>query len=340
MKRSTAILGLFAAQLASVPSLNTAPLNAPPPKLLREINLAPSAYAVRNLAFSPDEHWIAVLAGPKRNDLLVLPVDGTPGQSIHSDPGMPIFWGPDWSPSSDALLVGEAAGGVLGFIDGEHLLARAVPGKGKPPAFDTLDLEGRVIDTWPAQKQWELAAISPERHLLAVFSDSDQSKTILIDYASKRLIQTKSNPTWLYQDGNRSQGIWEYFAESGKTLCLIGSAESHAAGAECWDVETGEKIAEFHRFPGGMPAAASIHGSRLVLTQVTPFRSKNGPLIDSYGQRVVWDFRSGGEIAAWGITGQIAGKDNIVVPSAIAISSTGRYIAEGAKGILRIYELP
>jgi hypothetical protein len=373
MRRSAAIIGLFAAQLASVPSFSAAPLNAPAPKLLREINLASSADAVRNLSFSPDEHWIAVLAGPKRNDLLVLPVDGTPGQSIHIDPGMPIFWGPEWSPTSDALLVGEAAGfkhgvaklfdlqgkvlwqrngpgvelwsrdpagGTFGFIDSEHLLARSIPGKGKPAAFDTLDLEGRVIDTWPTRKQWEFAAMNPDRHLLAVFSDSDQSETIVLDYASKRVIQTKSNPTWLYQDGNRSQGIWEYFAESGKSLCLVGNAESHATGAECLDVDTGEKFAQFHRFPGGMPAAASVHSSRLVLTQVTPFRSKERPLIDSYGQRVVWDFRSGAEIAAWGITAQTAGRGSIVVPSAVAISSTGRYIAEGANGILRIYELP
>jgi WD40 repeat protein len=373
MRRRTAVIGLFAAQLASVPLLNTAPLSALAPKLLREINLASSADAVRNLSFSPDEHWIAVLAGPKRNYLLLLPVDGTPGQGIHIDPGMPIFWGPDWSPDSRSILVGEAAGskhgiaklfdlqgkvlwqrngpgvelwsrdpagGALGFIDGEHLLARSIPGKGKPAAFDTLDLEGRVIDAWSPRKQWEFAAINPDRHLLAMFSDSDQSETIVIDYASKRVIQTKSNPTWLYRDGNRSQGIWEYFTESGKTLCLVGNAESRANGAECLDVDTGEEIAEFHRFPGGVPAAASVHGSRLVLTQVTAFRSKNGLLIYSYGQRVAWDFRSGAEIATWGITSQTVGQGSIVAPPAVAISSTGRYIAEGANGILRIYELP
>jgi hypothetical protein len=59
---------------------------------------------------------------------------------------------------------------------------------------------------------------------------------------------------------------------------------------------------------------------------------------------VVWDFRSGIEVAAWepGTQTVETARDfqRIVRPAPAAISSTGRYIAEGTEGILRIYELP
>jgi hypothetical protein len=367
MKRSTAILGFFAVQFVLTASQ--------PPKLLRETHLPPPAESVGMLAFSPDEHWIAVVAGPRQGELLLLPLNGTPDQNIHIDPGGPISWGPVWSPNSDAVLVGELAGskqgiaklyslrgtqlwehdgpglqlfsynpagGVFGFLDSEHLLARESPKDGKA-ACDTLDLQGHVLDTWPAPKEWELAAINPDRHLLAMFADHIQSKTLVIDYPSKKVLQTRSNPTWLYQNGGRSAGVWQYFADGGKTLCSVGSAESHPAGAECWDAGSGEKIAEFQRFTGGAPAAASDRGSRLVLTQETRFWSKRRSEIGSYGERVVWDFRSGAELAAWETTGQAVvthGTSAVIRPTPVAISSTGRYVAEGGGGILRIYELP
>jgi WD40 repeat protein len=365
MKRITAILGLFAAQLA----VSASPSNAPSPKLLREIDL-PAFMRVGTLAFSPDEHWIAVIGGGHRSELLLLPLDGSPEQTIHIDSGMPIFWGPEWSPNSGAVVGASAAhkqglaklysvrgnqlwehvntgqtiwdadGGVFAFLDPGPLLARQISDKGKPAGFETLDLQGQVIDTWPEQKQWQVAAINPDRHLVAVFPDRSLSKTLIIDYPSKRVIQTKSNPTWLYEGGGRSQGVLEYFVEAGKTICTVGSAESRAVDAECRDVDSGQKIAEFHRFTGGWPAAASDHASRLVLTQETRFWSKRRSQIDSYGERVVWDFRAGTEIAAWGVRGQSSGASSIIQPSPVAISPTGRYLAEGADGILRIYELP
>jgi hypothetical protein len=367
MKRITAILGFFAAQLVT----SASPSNAPTPKLLREIKLPASIHFVSTLAFSPDEHWIAVVGGAHRSELLLLPLSGSPDQTVHIDSSMPIFWGPEWSPNSDAVLVGESAahkrgiaklysvrgnqlwehvnagqtmwdadGGVFGFLDPEHLLARQISDKGKPVGFETLDLQGHVIDTWPEQKQWHVAAMNPDRHLVAVFPDRYLSKTLIIDYPSKRVIQTKSNPTWLYPGGGRSQGVLEYFVEAGKTICTVGSAESRAVDAECRDVDSGHKIAEFHRFTGGWPAAASDRASRLVLTQETRFWSRKGNEIDAYGERVVWDFRSGAEIAAWGIRGQSSGANGVIQPSAVAISSTGHYLAEGADGSFQIYELP
>jgi hypothetical protein len=62
------------------------------------------------------------------------------------------------------------------------------------------------------------------------------------------------------------------------------------------------------------------------------------------GGRVVWDFRSSAEVAAWAPAVQYLETDrnvrDVAQPAPAAISPSGRYVAEGADGMLRIYELP
>jgi hypothetical protein len=231
----------------------------------------------------------------------------------------------------------------IGFLDAGHLLAHHVTAKGKAAGFDTLDLQGQVVDTWNAPENWTNAAINPDRRLLAVLSGDLRSKMLIIDYPSRKVIRTESNPTWLYPDGSRSESSSWYFAEAGKTMCAVGNVESHDIHPQCWDIDSGQKIGAYERFLEGAPAGASIHGSRLVLTQSLFLWRRRGSETIS-GGRVVWDFRAGTEVAAWEPGTQnveaIGGVQPILQPAPVAISSTGRYVAEGADGILRIYELP
>jgi hypothetical protein len=140
----------------------------------------------------------------------------------------------------------------------------------------------------------------------------------------------------------------------------VESNGKYSSEAECRDVDSGTKINEFRRFQGGTsarefqsfqegdPPEASTQGSRLLLTHITPFPSKDKLDVTGktvvYGERVVWDFRSGAEVATWGMPQDVW--KNVThsftqpVPVPIVISATGRYIAEGAGGVLRIYELP
>jgi hypothetical protein len=60
---------------------------------------------------------------------------------------------------------------------------------------------------------------------------------------------------------------------------------------------------------------------------------RTGALVFPRSERVVWDFCSGIEVAAWEVP-QIAWTGHV------AISSTGRYVAETAGALLRIYHLP
>lgn len=306
-------------------------------------------------------------------DLLLVPVGESSERIVRLDPGPPIGWGPVWSPDSKALLVGEfasatqgvaklfnlrgdqiwardvtqppsafpfppdrPAGEVFGFLSSDRLIAELLE-KHQPASFAALDLHGQVTDSWRVPKKWTIAAASPERRLLAVYSGDDRSKTLIIDYSSRKVIQSKRNPTWLYRHGVNSAVNAEFFTEGGKTLCVVGGLPDDERPAECWDVDTGKTVGEFRRFYGGAPAAGSTHSSRLILTQVrTSFRQD----IDYYSDGVVWDFRAGAEVAAWPAPGQLFRASGIVQPAAVALSATGRYAADGAAGILRVYELP
>lgn len=304
--------------------------------------------------------------------------NGSSGQQtgdlgIQIDPGLYSAEGAVWSPNSDSFYVqGIAAGNSLGpkarltvklfnlrgeellrrdeplkdprvpmfgFLDTEHLLSGGTLSK-RTVGLETIDLQGQVVDTWTPPKQWRVVDMSPDRHLLAVLSDDQATKTLVVDYPSKKVILTKDNS---YPDLSLGGGYREtsqFFTEGGKTLCSVGSAQMNEprfdVATECWDVDSGESIAKFDGFPGGAPAAASSRGSRLILTHYTVVR---GAVSGGYlgAEYVVWDFRSGAQVAAW------KAQSTARIPprlSGIAISSTGRYVAEIVGDVLRIYELP
>ena len=137
-----------------------------------------------------------------------------------------------------------------------------------------------------------------------------------------------------------------HFAEGGRTLCSVGSYGRGARAAQCFDIESGNKIAEFSGFKGGIPGAVSTKGSRIVLTRIRFFPSLDGESdMRSYKDRIVWDFRSDKQVAEW-----VPRTQSFEAPGwrqdgeqrwgPNAISPAGHYLAEGANGVLRIYELP
>lgn len=306
--------------------------------------------------------------------LLLVPVHAPPEGAVTIDPGF-LFFKFAWSPQSDSVLVeglrahvgiarrynlrgeevwkrdwpgvkdvgkglfsGEPLGGVFGFLDSAHLLALHSPATGKGLRFETLDLRGNVVDTWQPPKHWGgVVQMSPDRQLLAVRSD-DASKLFLMDYDSKRIFQAR----------DYTPGV--FFPEGGKTFCLVGAGRRVFGGGtgafhtECWEVDTGKPIAKFEPFLGGIPADASIHSSRLVLTQGSFASGLDQANVAYYGGRVVWDYRSNEEVAAWGST---APKDENAppvfrspVPGPVALSSSGHLVAEGADNVIRLYAIP
>ena len=154
MKYTATMIVLLAAPLVS----------APPPRLVREINLNQTLPAMPDFApfaafaFSPDENWLAVSVAmnpaepgtlgrnvnPRPSILLLLPLNGTAGQPVQLDPGLRPLGNPAWSPDSDAVLVQGfaksppslfAAGlAKIWNLKGDELLQRPGPGlSGDPP---------------------------------------------------------------------------------------------------------------------------------------------------------------------------------------------------------------
>jgi hypothetical protein len=400
MKRFTAaLIALLAARL----------MGAPPPQLIREIDLnqivpvRPGYMPITTYAFSPDEKWLAITLAvrpvdprdlqrnsgqPGSDRVLLVPVSGPAELRMQIDPGLSPLGNPGWSPNSDAFFVrgfaenpgnplkdgilklwnlqgaellnrdgpggsllniyahlvlyglqpqaavlGAYMGGVFGFLDPDHLLAHRLPAKGTPAALETVDLHGQVVDTWTVPKDWTIVDISPDGRRLAVVPEF---KTLVVDYPSMKVVLKKD-----------SQYTGASFTEGGRTLCSVGSAtigpDPLATYTQCWDVDTGKKIAQFGDFLGGAPAAASSHGSRLVLTHTALLPKRTTALVYFQAERVVWDFRSGTEVAAWIApqTSPLGSMHGIrYYPAPVAISSNGRYVAEAEGALLRIYELP
>jgi hypothetical protein len=405
MRHTIAFMILAGSGLA----LAALPPDAPPPRLIvtyvahsdPALPPLPSgfSYSVAYFAFSPDEQWMAValLAYPPKitpnlgSTLLLLPLNPGEARRIQTDPSnrASALWSPDsksvvvqagfgrgtgppkiYNLRGELVWTGPQSGPLAGFIAPGRLLALHEKADGKPAGFDTIDIRTAAVTPWRAPRRGKFAAIDSERGLLAMFADSEGSKTVIVDYASGKVIRSvkNQNQTALDPDSACQYGHWEtdpqglcwntllppqvYFAENGKTLCeaaLVGSFKNHPV---CLDINTGKTIAEFRDLDGGAPASASTRGSRMLLTHLNYLPGRwggrggghTGLGVEIDGGRVVWDFRSGSVVAAWTPSTQQTGwlgfgVVNATAP-AVAISSLGHYVAEVRGDELHIYQVP
>ena len=112
----------------------------------------------------------------------------------------------------------------------------------------------------------------------------------------------------------------------------------------CLDVDTGKVIAEAASVKRAWSITTASESSRVVIAQYR-WELENRPTTSVLDRRIIWDFRTGRQIATWRPEfqkwrfpiGEIKqGRSN---PFVFAISPTGRCIAEGGNGILRLYEM-
>jgi hypothetical protein len=347
------------------------------------------SYTVHSFVFSPDEQWIAVALRPRAMQagvtpitgnldsiLLLLPLHPADHRRVEIDPGPPGFEGAGpseavlWSPDSQSVVVhaslgtgqgapkiynlrgeligtGPQSGPLIGFIAPGLLLARH---PGKLTGFDTVDIRTAAITPWRAPRHWKFPAIDPERGLLAVLPDAESLKTLIVDSATGKVVQSMNNQnqvTVVFVGAYGSSSPELSFAENGKTLCeaeLVGVFKSHPV---CRDVDTGKTIAEFDGLDGGAPSSASARGSRMVLSRLNfmPGGIRGPERAETYSGHVVWDFRSGTEVAAWRPSTQrtawlhALGGAGLPAPS-VAISPLGNYVAEVFGDELHLYQIP
>ncbi|MGA3242573.1 MAG: hypothetical protein ABSG03_40545 [Bryobacteraceae bacterium] len=324
------------------------------------------------IAVAVGRHYKPGTSDPREfaSHVIVVPTEGDAAHPLQIDPGVwvtqnALIWAPD---SSAVLISADAApkwyaipGGelwkhgkpdsrlnmVLGFVDARLGMAYAsqeersrAEREGAPRVLYIFDLTGRIVDEWRVPSRWWFAAVNPDRHLVAVSEDSRLASAPfpIFAYPSKAEIQGWSV--------DKTFG-WPNFAEAGKTVCGFGGYGRAVPYATCWDVDTGKKIAGFRGFRGGDPVSVSSQASRIVLTHIRNYRGITEEFdMHSYHDRVVWDFRTDKVIAEWvpitqaTETGMRPPEDKRTEFGPSVISPSGRYIAEGSNGIIRIYELP
>jgi hypothetical protein len=301
--------------------------------------------------------------------LLLLPVHPSGDQAVQINqvqssqvqigPGMPeaLYWSPDsrsvavqaipatrshfnagtfvtkvYNLRGELLWTGPPSGRIMGFVEPGRLLAEHAFGKA---GFDTIDMRTSAVTAWPASRHWRFGAINPDRHLVAMFPDTERTKTLIVDYATGKVLRSIKNQLWLDPFRGLEGAPSVYFAEHGKAVCFAARDFFNRSRFDdypiCQDVDTGRTIAELKTAGAGAPADASSGGTRMILTRLNYFPSSG---YMTYGGNVVWDFRSGAEIAAWKPQ-DLAG----ALPT-VAMSSSGKYVALGSGDELQIFDLP
>lgn len=340
-------------------------------------------YEVSAFTFSPDEQWLAVAIHALPPDphvtripdgtLLLLPLDPAQGRRVEIDAG--AHGSALWSPDSQSVLVhpsygahvaarmynlrgepiwtGPPSGPFLGFLAPGRLLTRNVEANGTQGGFDTIDTRTSSVARWAVPRSWVFRAIDTDRGLLAVFPNRESSKTLIVDAATGKTVQSMKNQNQPdFTNSSMIMGVFDgvYFAEDGRTLCDVARIAPFKSHPLCRDIATGKMIAEFRGFEGGQPADAGIRGSRMVLTNLNYLPGggfgKHSGGAESDAGRVVWDFRAGKEVAAWEpsmretgwLRGPFAGSRELSGP--VAISPSGNYVAESLGDELHIYRIP
>jgi hypothetical protein len=197
---------------------------------------------------------------------------------------------------------------------------------------------------------------------VALFKDIEGSKTVIVDYATGKVVQSLTNQNQATCSGGafpvcelaNYSAPQVYFAENGKTLCEAAAVGSFKNYPVCRDISTGKTIAEFRDVDGGLPASVSTGGARMVLSRLNYLPAANyrknwganTPGAETWAGRLVWDFRTGTEVAAWSSStrptawlGQFGAASGLSAPWA-SISPLGRYVAEVLGDELHIYEVP
>jgi hypothetical protein len=342
-----------------------------------------SKHPVENIVFSPDDSRVAIGVGSHWKDglidrsiglrrmshVLVVSLTGKTVQEGTLQIDVDRSLGAEsllWSPGSDSLAVngvpslvygipsGELwrpevmIGKMYGFVDTGQLLALKAStfqaGRRVPLVLDTLDMGGRLLGEWTQPLSSVVEALNSDRHLILMRVEQPPgscplpycSKTSVMDHEKKTVVQE-----W-------SPGLpgKPYFAEAGRTVCSVDMVGRNSDWAQCFDTDSGKKVAEFHGFKGGDPAGVSTHASRIVLTHTRFFRGITQEYdTDSNKDRVVWDFRANKMVAEWVPVTQTEefyhnGPHELRRWGPFAISPSGRFLAEGSNGTLRIYELP
>lgn len=338
--------------------------------------LGSSPHSVLDLSFSPDETRIALdvglhptpISGRRRyqddhaSHLLIVDISQPQVGVKQFDPGVFVL-GQDaelqnirWSPKSDFVALAGYPKRVIVRIDNGHVCEIVPPDVGlggflddsrllvygtgrKLTSFHIVDTECKLLNTWSTENEFGHMDTSPHLGLLAARQNvmDDRVDFVVIQARTKEIIQRWSGEVMRGQ---------VRFADSGKAICAASRADStpERSPVICADAKTGTKIAEHPTVNGGGPFSAATQGSVLALSD---YKFVRGIIEDmnhvTLKPRVIWNFRTGRELASWKPGWQTSEdpvpRPGLKEPVPFALSPTGKYVAEGGDGVLRLYKV-
>jgi WD40 repeat protein len=331
---------------------------------------------VFTLRFSPDGRKLAAVVdlygprGKERSHLIILNVDQPQRDSkifeisggLSDDENGTRENSFGWSPSREIVY---ADGRVIRLKDDrtcdlpsnsvfiqDHLAMGVVRDKDIPITWDWKALathftffnaDCQPTGKWDVPEAWSIVDVAIGRGLLSI------SRTVDLNRTEELIVDPLSRAVLRRSPGNEAPG--GKFADSASAICDGSDVEAaERAPVTCWEVDSGKKIGEAPTINGGDPMATALHASRVVASDYrrrkVPFSSE---IIEVFRRRVVWDFRSGKELASWRPDFQswdyqieldpLKPLKHVREPFKFAISPDGEYIVEGGNGIIRLYKI-
>lgn len=339
----------------------------------------PTVFALR---FSPDGKHVAVVIEEYRPQgsedgkchLLIVPAQRSDAPvrqfdiqaGIDDSVGIPAWPNLNWTASGDAIVAGDeviqlADRKSCRFSPGSRVAgSRLVIGK-EGNFYADAPLIARYLLTdascqegtkWEFSADWTVEDVSLGRRLICVTTPDGQQRDLIakaeaelkgedqeiliVDPFGGRIVQRWPTKTIRFGDVR--------FADNGRAICSGRQADNTGKlPVACWDVDTGIEIAETSAINTGTPIAASVQMTRIVASDYRrvpiPFSHEVKEVLK---RRVVWDFRTGKELASW--HPELQSYDIGMKPVdrewfAFTISPDGQYVAEGGDGVLRVYKI-
>ena len=208
-----------------------------------------------------------------------------------------------------------------------------------------------VEDAWPMANGFSYVwGTCPQAGLIAIQNMPDWPKS---EITEAHLLSYPGHTTtrqWTWGSGAALGGV--ILAYSCKAICAgeyqVANMNFHAA---CWSTDTGGKILGDSRLTRTDHQAFDGSGGTLLAVRVSHWACLAGKFwqyLDMDGcvsrptRRVLWSIETGQEILSWPIPKQQFSIRERMLPDpyALALSATGKYLAEGGAGRVQLYAVP
>jgi hypothetical protein len=301
----------------------------------RQVDLAALVWGIR---FSPDESKVAIGFGPRwdfdpRPRHLVIAAADQPSIVLREfELNIKIFLPSadviDWSPSGEALVVRSRPTPIIlrlaqeapctfpeesefgGFLSGDRMVLFRRGSLGWAQ-IQVLRPDCSLADSWEMTSgPADVLDTSPDQDLIAVNQRLGTDGSSAMELVMARTHEIRQRWMWDAAETTASFASGFRFADQGRLLC--GGYRGRNSGVDvnvgCWDTESGAMISHNDKVGVYLGSVESAGGALLAITDYrTVMREgKFWQFLDMDGvgyrprRRIIWDTRSGREIASWG----------------------------------------